>query len=295
MAERRPAAFDREGQIALLHFCQAIALGATGRGDEAAAAFGHARSLGARLARDFPKSPQGFLAAVTPLHELGEVLKVNGRTDPAEQALRAAHDLLEGLGTDASKVQCGPVLCAVQHDLGTLLWQSGRYLEAEAMFSHEADQWRQLLRRYPQYPLAQNSLAWFLATCPVSHLRRPAEAVELARKAVERAPKAGAIWNTLGVAEYRAGSWDEAIKALLQSVELTSGGSPTDWFFLAMARWQKGDRQEARSWYEKAVAWMDQNCPKDDELGRVRAEAEALLRSEDFDATMPNGAAAFAR
>ena len=34
---------------------------------------------------------------------------------------------------------------------------------------------------------------------------------------------------------------------------------------------------------------------KDEELDRFRAEADALLRREDFDAMMPNGVAAFAR
>ena len=86
---------------------------------------------------------------------------------------------------------------------------------------------------------ALNRLAWFLAICSESQLRDPAWAVKLAKNAVDQAPKAGHVWSTLGVADYRTGAWDEAIEALSRSVELTSGGSPADWFFLAMAWWQK--------------------------------------------------------
>ena len=47
-----------------------------------------------------------------------------------------------------------------------------------------------------------------------------------------------------------------------------------------MAHWQLGDKNQARKWYDQAVAWMDKNQPKDDELRRFRAEAEELLKVE---------------
>jgi serine/threonine protein kinase/Flp pilus assembly protein TadD len=143
-------------------------------------------------------------------------------------------------------------------------------------------------------PEALNGLAWFLATCADARLRDAARAVELARKALEKTPKAGAIWNTLGVAEYRAGAWHEAIEALSRSMQLTAGGSAGDWFFLAMACSQKGDKERARSWYDKAIRWMEQNKSQDAELVRFRAEAAALLHMKEPDALMPNGVAAFA-
>ncbi len=36
-------------------------------------------------------------------------------------------------------------------------------------------------------------------------------------------------------------------------------------------------QQDAREWYDKAVAWMDKNKPDDEELKRFRAEAEEVL------------------
>ena len=96
------------------------------------------------------------------------------------------------------------------------------------------------------------------------------------------------------MAEYGVGAWDEAIKALSNSMDLTSGGSAADWLFLAMAHYQKRDKNAAHSWYDRAVAWMDQNQSKDEELIRFLAEAAALIRPKDSHAKMPNGVAAFA-
>ena len=93
----------------------------------------------------------------------------------------------------------------------------------------------------------------------------------------ELAPEDGTIWNTLGVAHYRAGNWQAAINALEKSMELRKGGDATDWFFLAMAHWQLGHKDEARTWYDKAVEWMEKNEPKNEELLRFRAEAAELL------------------
>src|SRR5262249_30702392 len=129
----------------------------------------------------------------------------------------------------------------------------------------------------PEDTLAPNNLAWLLATCPEPKLRDPKRAVELARKAIELAPKEGNFWNTLGAAQYRAGNWKAAIEGLNKSMELRNGGDSFDWFFLAMAHWQLGARDEARKWYDRAVEWMGKNAKDNDELRRFRREAEELL------------------
>jgi tetratricopeptide (TPR) repeat protein len=125
--------------------------------------------------------------------------------------------------------------------------------------------------------MAWNNLAWLLATCPDAKFRDVANAVGIAKKAVAMAPKDGAIWNTLGVAQYRAGTCKEAIAALEKSRELRNGGDSFDWFFLAMAHWQLGDKEQGRKWFDEAVQWMEKNQPKNEELARFRAEAGELL------------------
>src|SRR5262249_61407508 len=47
------------------------------------------------------------------------------------------------------------------------------------------------LQRAPAHACVHNALAWLLATCPDAKLRDPDRAVELARKAVQLAPKEG--------------------------------------------------------------------------------------------------------
>ena len=62
----------------------------------------------------------------------------------------------------------------------------------------------QLAEESPDEPYYNRVASWYLATCPCENLRNPREAVEFAKKAAERAPKAGESWKTLGVAQYRA-------------------------------------------------------------------------------------------
>jgi tetratricopeptide (TPR) repeat protein len=125
------------------------------------------------------------------------------------------------------------------------------------------------------YSLAHNNLAWLLANCPDPRFRDPAEAVRLAKRAVELGR--GDAWNTLGAAYYRTGDWEAAVAALEKSVQLRGGGDSFDWFFLAMAHGRLGHQEEARKWYDKAAQWMEKNQPRDEELRRFDAEAAELL------------------
>jgi Flp pilus assembly protein TadD len=134
-----------------------------------------------------------------------------------------------------------------------------------------------LLELVPRNPVGLNNVAWLLATCPEERLRDPKRAVELARKAVELAAKEGNYWNTLGAAEYRAGNWKGALEAVEKSMALRQGGDAFDWFFLAMAHRQLGDKDQARKWHDQAVQWMEKNKPDDEELRRFRAESETVL------------------
>ena len=60
-------------------------------------------------------------------------------------------------------------------------------------------------------------------------------------------------------------------------MELSNGKTPKFGSSFAMAQHQLGNKVEARTWYNKAVAWMVKNAGKDEDFGRVRAEAEVLL------------------
>jgi tetratricopeptide (TPR) repeat protein len=102
----------------------------------------------------------------------------------------------------------------------------------------------------------------------------------LAKKAVELDQKNRAYANTLGAAYYRTSDWNAAIASLEKSMELSKGADSFDWFFLAMARWQLSEKDKARDWFDRAVKWMDEHQPKNEELLRFRAEAAELMKKE---------------
>jgi tetratricopeptide (TPR) repeat protein len=157
---------------------------------------------------------------------------------------------------------------------------------AEALIAN-----RKAIELDPTFAHPYNNLAWLLASCPDAQYRDPVQAIALARKAIEIEPQNGGYINTLGVAYYRTGDWKSAIAALEKSMALRDGGDGLDWFFLAMSRWQLGDKEAAGTEYERAVKWMEANAPHNTELIRFRDEAAELLnvreRRQRTSATAP--------
>ncbi len=122
-----------------------------------------------------------------------------------------------------------------------------------------------------------NDRAWQLATHPDPRAQDPPGAVALAGEAVGRQPATGAYWQTLGVAQYRAGNWKGAIHALEKWGELHPPGRGASELFLAMAYGRLGHQHAARTRYDSAVRWMDLLRPQDPGLHRLRAEADEVL------------------
>jgi serine/threonine protein kinase/tetratricopeptide (TPR) repeat protein len=223
---------------------------------------------------------------------LGDLLVAEGRLQEAEPWMRRAVDLMDAVvswNPERRRDLAGTCL-----KMAWLLRAMGRPEEAKAYERRAREQLElamsSLERREPpsladRTKLAGlcNQFAWLLISHPELNLRDLERAVKLAGKAVESDPKSGACWNTLGVARYRADDWKAAVEALERSMELHAGRQESfDTFFLAMAHWRLGAQDEARTWYDRAVAWMDRNQPKNDELKRFRAEAAALLGLADL-------------
>ena len=111
-----------------------------------------------------------------------------------------------------------------------------------------------------------------------------AEEVDALKKRVEtiRQESRAAVLNTLGAVLFRAGRFEEAIRALEEGIRLRKGGSiPEDWPFLAMAHYRLGHREEARRW----IGMFRGNAPKfpgsasvyEIQLPLLRSEAEATI------------------
>ncbi len=97
------------------------------------------------------------------------------------------------------------------------------------------------------------------------------------KEAVAASPQVPAWWTALGVAQYRGGDSEPAVRALEKSIELAKGGACNECFFLAMAHWQLGHRDQARQWYRKAVDEMGKTEIRGAETLPFHAEAEALI------------------
>jgi tetratricopeptide (TPR) repeat protein len=164
---------------------------------------------------------------------------------------------------------------ALQPDHAEAYAMRGDAYERLNRWDEAAGDYAKLVDLRPDWPEAFNNAAWMLATHPDPRRRDAGRAVALARRAVELDPDEGDYWNTLGVAQYRAGDWPGAIRALKKAIAL-HGRTSYDEFFLAMSLWQRGERDAARRLYDQAVEGMKTVEP-DDELRRIRAEAAERL------------------
>ncbi len=189
-------------------------------------------------------------------------------------ALRKEKKLAEAIAAYRKALELDPSSFWAHDGLGNALQDEGDVAGAIACF-------RKTVELDPNSPWMHNRLAWMLATCPDAKLRDAKLAVSSAERAVALKPEVGTYWNTLGAAQYRAGQWQGAVAALEKSMELGKGGDGIDWFFLAMARWRLGNRDEARKHYDQAVQWMDKNQPENEELRRFRSEAAELLELKE--------------
>ena len=280
LAAEFPQDAASRGDLAGFHDSLAVFLNSQGDRPGALAKYREAIDLWARFVADFPDILRGRDNLAADHKNLASLLMEAGQWPEAKahflESVRAQADTAAAFPSDPDHRL---KLAEAHAAFGRQLLQRAEPVAAADQFRQARDVWTQAAASAPpdRAGYAANGLAWFLATCPDPQFRNPAQAVEWARKAVDRAPQEGAFWNTLGVAQYRAGDPKAAVAALQKSMRLLGGGEATDWFFLAMAHWKLDEQEAARKWYDKAVRWMDQYQVRDEELRSFRAEAAALL------------------
>ena len=224
-------------------------------------------------------------------HDLGSLLRTSGKLDEAAACFKKAIDLdpndprphaglghvLRHLGNEDEAIACYKKAISIDPKYAEAHYNLGISFRALGMVGEAIDSYQETIRLKPDHDQALRRLAWIYATWRDPKFRDTKQAVELARRAVNVSPKDGTCWITLGAAHYRTGDWKAAVEALNESMKQRNGGDSLDWFFLAMAHWQLGDKVQARKWYGQAVLWTEMNQPKNDELRRFREEAEELL------------------
>jgi tetratricopeptide (TPR) repeat protein len=313
-------AIKLDPKLAIAHFSVGNLLQAKGRTDEAIAEFHKAIELDPKLAdphvglgnvlRKQEKLDEAFaeFQKALELEEGRKSVNFNPRLALFHLllggALQSQAKLDEAVAEYRKAIELDPLFAPAHEMLGNALTDQGKLDEALAQL-HKA------IKLDPNFAEAHSILGFALiemekldeavaecrkaieldATDPQAHyhlslaLRKQGKLDEGAaecRSAIELDPelRTANYWRSLGAARYRAGKWKEATAALERSVELRQGGDAFDWLVLAMAEWQRGNKDDARRWYEKAAAWRAQHAPDDRELQRFEGEAKALLEEE---------------
>jgi tetratricopeptide (TPR) repeat protein len=265
---------EKDRRVVLGHSLWQLAglMRTVGQSDEAEKLYRRALVVFEKLAEDFPsigfyRQEVGFSWWL-----IGWLLNTPGRLRDAEDAFREALEVHVKLSADFPKEpEYRSRLSRSYFELAQVLSAAGKHAELEQACLKR-------LELAPKDLWTLKNLASLLATCPDLKVRDPKRSVEFAKQVVDLAPTEGNNWNTLGTAHYRAGDWKAAIETLLKADELYGGRMfSANAFFLAMAHWQRGEKEQALKWYAPALVWMEKYAPKDAHLLRFRAEAASLL------------------
>lgn len=164
------------------------------------------------------------------------------------------------------------------------------YLSDRGRISESVRIFDELLARDPTNAEANNNLAWLLSSRPAEKVHAPARAVALMQKALKRSPTEAAYWNTLGMAQFRAGRFTEAENALAKSMSLHPP-DPNDWLILAILEHRQGRSEAAQKHFKQAEEWFKSNPPQNADLRALRAEAAKTLGVAPTGAVRPPGPA----
>jgi tetratricopeptide (TPR) repeat protein len=300
------------------------ALAQQGKPDEAAAAYGEAETIRLKAVvaacREAVRlKPDNHLAH----YNLGVVLCKQGKLDEAiaayKEALRLEPDLLakEIINNLAFHfVACSePMACNPQRAielveqvmaqnpiiaqnpnaalLASLLASSAPML----LLADDTDAYRQLCARVIEKlgDTKEPRTAYLVARiCALAPDAAPdaMKVVQMAERAVQADPVPHHL-HTLGLAHYRAAQFDASIQKLHKSIDGNWNANAANWLVLAMAHQRLGNADEARKWFDKAVAWIENTGLEapGDSVGALRSlhrhdslacmvlrrEAEALL------------------
>jgi serine/threonine protein kinase/tetratricopeptide (TPR) repeat protein len=269
--EAPPNANGYRINLGIGHLALAEALRALERPREAEQAVRHALDLYTVLAEQYPLAIRPRDGIATSHYYLANLLADAGQAREAEREYREAVHLAGKVAADAPEVVDYQIqLANYAGGFAQFLSENGRAAEGTQLLLD-------MKKQKPNDSHVLSALAWFRAadSKPAADVR---ESVELARQAVQLTPEESDSWRALGAAQYRAGDFDAARTAVEKAVQLNGAGdSSREGFILAMTCQRLGDKQQARLWFDRAVAWKDKHRPRAVEYRRLWTEASAML------------------
>jgi serine/threonine protein kinase/Tfp pilus assembly protein PilF len=256
-------------------------LSQTGQVDEAIAAQRDA----VRLKPDFAGFHLNFGMALKKKWELeyapldpndGNLVTAPARTELIEQALDAFNEALRlkpGYGQAINAItatlenQNLPEAIRNKHETADFLLDQAYKLWLTWKTAEAIKVNKRAVNVDPKNRRAHIDLGWRLVTADDPKLIDAKLAQEHVKKARElsKSQKGGEPRNTLGIALYRDGKWQEAIDNLDLAREARGPGTGCDSiFFLAMAHSKLGHQADARTWFDKALEWRRRRQDLDD-------------------------------
>jgi tetratricopeptide (TPR) repeat protein len=182
--------------------------------------------------------------------------------DEAQQHLRTAATVYEGLLAESPTI---PRLSDLSEltDAYWLLIPFAKVGEADACHQRVATYARIIANPYfansaATRPAAQAQReAWaiagivdYLLVAPVSSARENELALRMAATVVELDGGRAGLWETLGMAYYRAGDYPAAEAAIAKAIEVKHDLSGYREYIIAMIKWHQGDKEQARRHYD---------------------------------------------
>ena len=121
--------------------------------------------------------------------------------------------------------------------------------------------------------------AWFVTAFPEFDFTDPAKR-DAIDKAIAEKPKRSDVLTNRARALYFAGykNWKGSVGDFQKIVKQRNGSDAFDRFHLAIALANTGQTDEARSWFNRGVEWMEKNKgSEDEELVKLQGEAKQAI------------------
>jgi WD40 repeat protein len=145
-----------------------------------------------------------------------------------------------------------------------------------------------LAETFPENAVALNDASWAVVRQPVGDAAAYERALRQAEAACRLTPNHAVHLNTLGVAYFRVGKYQEALKALAGSNKLRKESDPSNLAFLAMAQHRLGQKEQARATLERLRGVIKQPpWAKDAEAQGFVRQAEEVLNTNPADRNSP--------
>jgi tetratricopeptide (TPR) repeat protein len=265
-----------------------------GRKDAAEEAFVAALELYETLVARHEDVPEYRWRLATTCFALADLLRLSAprqggaRRKEAGEAYRRALELVKDLERDH------PGVPRYRGLLGDTVRMLALVHKAENDWEGLEALYEEGLRIVPTDAGTYVDLAIHLATCRDETRRDLPRAIAVAEKSTQLAPHGYECWAALGIARYRSEDHAGAVEALEKATSLGSvvpSHGPLSrgsehfrcWFYLAMAKWQAGEKDQARACFARGVDAIERNFPKRPKHRRrkLRVEAAALLGIHD--------------